>query len=302
MPCGRTSGSSFPRAGSSSSREAPSAGRIKQEDVEAVRERTDIVKLVSQYLTLKKAGARLHDRPLPVPPGEDAVVQRLPRQAGLLLPRLRRGRRRHPVHPRAGAPQLHRGGRAPGAAGGRGAPVRGRLAGGAPRAAAPQDRAAPGERGGRAAVRARCSRTARRRPTRASTSRERGISAESLETVRHRVRADVSGLPAPAAERASSRPRSCWRRGWPRAATTGSVRDRFRGRITFPIHDLQGRGIGFGARILPTDARASEQAKYLNTAETPIYKKHEVLLQPAGARRPRSRAAARSSWSRGTPT
>ena len=32
------------------------AGRIKQEDIEAVRERTDIVKLVSQYLTLKKAG------------------------------------------------------------------------------------------------------------------------------------------------------------------------------------------------------------------------------------------------------
>ncbi|MGH2672078.1 MAG: DNA primase, partial [Actinomycetota bacterium] len=32
------------------------AGRIRQEDVEAVRERTDIVKLVSGYLTLKKAG------------------------------------------------------------------------------------------------------------------------------------------------------------------------------------------------------------------------------------------------------
>ena len=32
------------------------AGRIKQEDIEAVRERIDIVKLVSQYLTLKKAG------------------------------------------------------------------------------------------------------------------------------------------------------------------------------------------------------------------------------------------------------
>jgi DNA primase len=64
----------------------------------------------------------------------------------------------------------------------------------------------------------------------------------------------------------------------------GSVRDRFRGRITFPIHDLQGRGIGFGARILPTDARASEQAKYLNTAETPIYKKNEVLFNLAGAR------------------
>ena len=32
------------------------AGRIRQEDIEAVRERTDLVKLVSQYLTLKKAG------------------------------------------------------------------------------------------------------------------------------------------------------------------------------------------------------------------------------------------------------
>ncbi|MGH3143047.1 MAG: CHC2 zinc finger domain-containing protein, partial [Gaiellales bacterium] len=35
------------------------AGRIRDEDVAAVRERTDIVKLVSGYLTLKKAG---HDR------------------------------------------------------------------------------------------------------------------------------------------------------------------------------------------------------------------------------------------------
>ena len=64
----------------------------------------------------------------------------------------------------------------------------------------------------------------------------------------------------------------------------GQVRDRFRGRITFPIHDLQGRGIGFGARILPTDPRAGEQAKYLNTAETAIYKKHEVLYNLHRAR------------------
>jgi DNA primase len=33
--------------------------RIREEDIQAVRERTDIVKVVSQYLTLKKAG---HDR------------------------------------------------------------------------------------------------------------------------------------------------------------------------------------------------------------------------------------------------
>ena len=64
----------------------------------------------------------------------------------------------------------------------------------------------------------------------------------------------------------------------------GTVRDRFRGRLTFPIHDLQGRNIGFGARVLPSDARAGEQAKYLNTAETPIYRKHEVLYNMYRAR------------------
>jgi DNA primase len=64
----------------------------------------------------------------------------------------------------------------------------------------------------------------------------------------------------------------------------GAVRDRFRGRITFPINDLQGRFIGFGARVLPSDARAGEQAKYLNTAETPIYRKHEVLYNMHRAR------------------
>ena len=35
---------------------------------------------------------------------------------------------------------------------------------------------------------------------------------------------------------------------------------------------------------MPTDPRAGEQAKYLNTAETPIYKKNEVLFNLAGAR------------------
>jgi DNA primase len=64
----------------------------------------------------------------------------------------------------------------------------------------------------------------------------------------------------------------------------GTVRDRFRGRLTFPIHDLQGRAIGFGARILPGDARAGEQAKYLNSAETPVYRKQEVLYNLHRAR------------------
>ncbi len=50
--------------------------------------------------------------------------------------------------------------------------------------------------------------------------------------------------------------------------------DRFFGRVIFPIHNLSGRAIGFGARILQTNKKA---AKYLNSPETDIYHKSDVL-------------------------
>jgi DNA primase len=49
-------------------------------------------------------------------------------------------------------------------------------------------------------------------------------------------------------------------------------KDVFAGRITFPIHDPQGRPVGFSARTLNRDI-----AKYVNTAETPIYSKGRLL-------------------------
>jgi DNA primase len=55
----------------------------------------------------------------------------------------------------------------------------------------------------------------------------------------------------------------------------GQVRDRFRGRVTFPVHDLSGRAVGIGARVLPGDR--DDGPKYLNSPETPIYRKAEVL-------------------------
>jgi DNA primase len=55
---------------------------------------------------------------------------------------------------------------------------------------------------------------------------------------------------------------------------TGGVRDRFRERITFPIHDISGRAVGFGARLLRD---VEGQPKYLNTKETPVYDKGSVL-------------------------
>jgi len=50
--------------------------------------------------------------------------------------------------------------------------------------------------------------------------------------------------------------------------------DRFRGRVTFAIHNISGKPIGFGARILTKD---KNQPKYINSPETPIYHKSDVL-------------------------
>src|SRR5262249_5605675 len=68
----------------------------------------------------------------------------------------------------------------------------------------------------------------------------------------------------------------------PAADSPGPARDRFRDRLIFPIHDLRGRTIGFGGRIMP---KAAEQlaaagksvAKYLNRPETAVFQKRRVL-------------------------
>ena len=52
--------------------------------------------------------------------------------------------------------------------------------------------------------------------------------------------------------------------------------DRFRNRLTWPIRDISGDVVGFGARKLASD-EADQGPKYLNTPETPIYKKSQVL-------------------------
>ncbi|SMP42066.1 DNA primase [Desulfonatronum zhilinae] len=52
----------------------------------------------------------------------------------------------------------------------------------------------------------------------------------------------------------------------------GKVYDRFRGRIMFPIHDLTGRIIAFGGRAIDSD-----EPKYINSSESPIYTKGQHL-------------------------
>ena len=257
--------------------------RIRQEDVEAVKERTDIVQLVGQYLTLKKSG---HDSLTGLCPfhqektgsfsvspakqvfycfgcgkGGDAItflrelehlsyveaIERLASTAGVSL----------------------------------------RYEGdSATERRAAERRKALYRANEQAAKLFSTMLTSGKEATDARAYvTERGISAESIETF------EIGYAPA--------YPDFLLRRlsgardlstellleaGLATRGEDGAVRDRFRGRLTFPIQDLQGRHIGFGARVLPSDARAGEQAKYLNTAETPIYRKHEVLYNMHRAR------------------
>lgn len=52
----------------------------------------------------------------------------------------------------------------------------------------------------------------------------------------------------------------------------GRLKDRFFARIMFPIHDISGRTVGFGGRVV-----GSGEPKYLNTSETPVFHKSQNL-------------------------
>jgi DNA primase len=56
--------------------------------------------------------------------------------------------------------------------------------------------------------------------------------------------------------------------------TEKDIFDRYQNRVMFPIHDVGGRVIGFGGRILGSDKK---MAKYINSPQTDIYDKSKVL-------------------------
>jgi len=61
----------------------------------------------------------------------------------------------------------------------------------------------------------------------------------------------------------------------------GTTYDKFRDRIMFPIFDLQGRVIAFGGRTMKKDTKAP---KYLNSPDTPLFKKSYILYNANNAR------------------
>lgn len=54
----------------------------------------------------------------------------------------------------------------------------------------------------------------------------------------------------------------------------GALYDTFRERVIFPIHNMTGRVVGFGARILTSDKK---MAKYLNSPESEVYEKSKIV-------------------------
>lgn len=104
--------------------------------------------------------------------------------------------------------------------------------------------------------------------------RRRGLSEVTLETFGlGYAPAAWDGLIEVARRRGLS-PQILEKAGLALPRRTGSgYYDRFRDRVTFPIASLSGRTIAFGARALQAD----QDPKYLNSPETPIYRKGTVL-------------------------
>jgi DNA primase len=261
------------------------AGRIRDEDVAAVNERTDIVKLVSGYLTLKKAG---HDRFVGLCPfhtektpsfgvspskglyhcfgcgkGGDAIgflrdvehlefaeaVERLAKEAGVAL----RYEGDTPAERRVASK----------------------------RQALVRANEAAFELYHRTLLEAKEGEEARRYLETRGIDREVAAEFEIGYAPAYPdflLRRLVKSLSAELLVEA----------GLALKDQEGNVRDRFRRRITFPVHDLSGKAVGIGARILP--GGREDGPKYLNSPETPVYRKAEVLynLQRAKASATRS--------------
>jgi DNA primase len=249
------------------------AGRVKDEDIALVRDRTSIADIISESVTLRPAGGGnlkglcpFHDEKTPsftVAParnvyychgcgqGGDAIkflmdaehlsfvesIERLASRAGI---QLRYETDNSPSAPRPAAGQKQRLLAAHAAAADF---YRDQL--GTPGARKAREFLAQRGFGREAAQRYGCGFAPDAWDSLAKHLRQKGFTAEELNT---------AGLTKP--------------------ARSGSIIDRFRARLLWPIKDLAGDVIGFGARKLFDE---DDGPKYLNTPETPLYKKSHVL-------------------------
>ncbi len=105
----------------------------------------------------------------------------------------------------------------------------------------------------------------------------RGVTAESVQRFRLGVAADEwNDLPRRLADKGIG-VAALVRAGLVIEKEKGGGYDRFRNRLMFPIAAMDGQVIGFGGRALPGAEKDEKGAKYINTPETPLYKKSKVL-------------------------
>ncbi len=105
----------------------------------------------------------------------------------------------------------------------------------------------------------------------------RGVTQESVQRFRLGVAADEwNDLPRRLADKGIE-PGALTRAGLLIEKEKGGGYDRFRNRLMFPIAGMDGQVIGFGGRALPGAEKDDKGAKYINTPETPLYKKSKVL-------------------------
>jgi DNA primase len=105
----------------------------------------------------------------------------------------------------------------------------------------------------------------------------RGVTAESVQRFRLGVAADDwNDLPRRLADKGIGAG-ALARAGLVIEKEKGGAYDRFRNRLMFPIAGMDGQVIGFGGRALPGAEKDEKGAKYINTPETPLYKKSKLL-------------------------
>ncbi len=106
---------------------------------------------------------------------------------------------------------------------------------------------------------------------------ERGIGEDAVRRFRIGISADGwSDLPGRVADKGIGVP-ALLLAGLLVEKDHGGAYDRFRNRLMFPIAGIDGQVIGFGGRVMPGEAAAKAGAKYINTPETPLYKKSKIL-------------------------
>ena len=240
-----------------------------------LRSAADIVAGHRRAHALEEGGALL-EGPLPLPQRAHALLHRGPRQGSLPLLRLRGRRRRHPLRPADGPARFPGGGRVARLALRRHDPAArmarsaGRSAGEALRSGLRRSPLLPGaagqarQQGG--AVPERAGRLSR--PD--ARGWRLGYAPDSWDAL---SRALLPAYPESLlVEAGLLQPRQ--------DGKSGSY-DRFRDRLLFVLRDERGRPVGFGGRTLSTE---SEEPKYLNSPETPVFQKKRLLYGLSDAR------------------